>query len=302
MGLKIRNILLLILWACTAVSVHAQKAFKLPEIPAVLQTPQDRADYLVQHYWDLYDFQDTTLLAQPEVSEQAFSNFLSILPYAPQTSVEKGITTLMDSAQQRPASYRYFSKLAEKYLYEPNSPLHNEEFYIPFLQHLVKSSLLTETDKTTPKFRLEMAMKNRVGTTATDLLFETRQGRHTSLKKTVTAPLTLLIFYDPDCDNCIKTQEQLKANTALTEMIRTKQLAVIALYAEGNRKEWDRTKAAMPAAWTVACDESHIDDHQLYDLKAMPTLYLLDAHLNILLKDTTPEKLATFLAAKKGQK
>ena len=207
----------------------------------------------------------------------------------------------MESAAPCHTTYHYFMSLAGKYLYEPNSPFHNEEFYIPFLQHILSVSFLTETEKTTPKFRLEMALKNRVGQTTTDLLLETRQGHHTSLKKIVTTPLTLLIFYDPDCDNCIKTQEELKTNETLSELIKTKQLAVTAIYAEGDRKEWDRTKASMPASWTVCYDESQIDDHQLYDLKAMPTLYLLDAHMNILLKDTTPQKLSAFLIARNKQ-
>lgn len=295
----VRRIVLFVSLFYAVLTVSAQQQpIRLPDIPVILQTPQDRADYLVQHYWDNYDFNDTTLLSNQNITEQAFSNFLSILPYAPYASVNHGINKLMTSAAQCQTTYHYFMKLSAKYLYEPNSPFHNEEFYIPFLQHIVSVSFLSETEKTTPKFRLEMALKNRVGEPATNLLFETRQGHHTSLKKTITTPFTLLIFYDPDCDNCITTQKELKANETLTELIRTKQLAIIAIYAEGDHKEWDRTKASMPSNWTVCCDESRIDDHQLYDLKAMPTLYLLDNHMNVLLKDTSPQKLSSFLAAR----
>lgn len=295
----IRRIVLFVSLFYAVLTVAAQQQpIRLPDIPVILQTPQDRADYLVQHYWDNYDFNDTTLLTHQNITEQAFSNFLSILPYAPYASVNRGINKLMTSAGQCLTTYHYFMKLSAKYLYEPNSPFHNEEFYIPFLQQIVSAPFLTETEKTTPKFRLDMALKNRVGTPATNLLFETRQGRHTSLKKVVTTPFTLLIFYDPDCDNCISTQRELNANEALTELIRTKQLAVIAIYAEGDRKEWDRTKASMPSNWIVCCDESQIDDHQLYDLKAMPTLYLLDDHLNVLLKDASPQKVSSFLATR----
>jgi hypothetical protein len=295
----IRRIVLFVSLFCAVLTVTAQQQpIRLPDIPVILQTPQDRADYLVQHYWDNYNFNDTTLLSNQNITEQAFSNFLSILPYAPYTSVNRGINKLMTSAAQCQTTYRYFIRLAAKYLYEPNSPFHNEEFYIPFLQHIVSASFLTETEKTTPKFRLEMALKNRIGTPATNLLFETRQGRHTSLKKAITTPFTLLIFYDPDCDNCITTQKELKTNDTLTELIQTRKLAVIAIYAEGDRKEWDRTKASMPSNWTVCYDESQIDDHQLYDLKAMPTLYLLDDHLNVLLKDASPQKVSSFLATR----
>lgn len=57
------------------------KAFRLPEIPSVLVVPQERAAYLAIHYWDHFDFTDTALIDMPEITEQAFADFLGILPY-----------------------------------------------------------------------------------------------------------------------------------------------------------------------------------------------------------------------------
>ena len=43
----------------TAVQADTVKKFTLPLIPAMLNTPELRADYLVRHYWDNMDFTDT---------------------------------------------------------------------------------------------------------------------------------------------------------------------------------------------------------------------------------------------------
>lgn len=79
------------LWGCPrqhAASAAAGSApqhpqdFKLPHIPAALTTPEARADYLAAHYWDNFDFRDTTLISRPEITEQAFADFIDLLTAA----------------------------------------------------------------------------------------------------------------------------------------------------------------------------------------------------------------------------
>ena len=43
-------------------------AFRLPDVPAALTEPAERADYLALHYWDRFDFADTTLVRRPEIT------------------------------------------------------------------------------------------------------------------------------------------------------------------------------------------------------------------------------------------
>lgn len=63
----------------TAVQADTVKKFTLPLIPAMLNTPELRADYLVRHYWDNMDFTDTTYINLPDVTEQAWVDFIDIL-------------------------------------------------------------------------------------------------------------------------------------------------------------------------------------------------------------------------------
>lgn len=51
------------------------------DVPVTLTAPEDRAAYLSLHYWDHFDFADTSLISRPEITEQAFVDFLGILPY-----------------------------------------------------------------------------------------------------------------------------------------------------------------------------------------------------------------------------
>ena len=56
------------------------REFRLPDMPVTLTAPGDRAAYLSLHYWDHFDFADTSLISRPEITEQAFVDFISILP------------------------------------------------------------------------------------------------------------------------------------------------------------------------------------------------------------------------------
>lgn len=79
-----------ILFVCTGTAEKDTKEFRLPDVPATLTAPEDRAAYLSLHYWDYFDFADTSLISRPEITEQAFVDFISILPYSSkaQTAVD----------------------------------------------------------------------------------------------------------------------------------------------------------------------------------------------------------------------
>lgn len=53
--------------------------FVYPEVPTMLNTPELRADYLARHYWEHVNFADTNYIHHPEVTEQAWVNFIDIL-------------------------------------------------------------------------------------------------------------------------------------------------------------------------------------------------------------------------------
>lgn len=57
--------------------------FVYPEVPTMLNTPKLRADYLARHYWEHVNFADTNYIHHPEVTEQAWVDFIDILQLVP---------------------------------------------------------------------------------------------------------------------------------------------------------------------------------------------------------------------------
>jgi thiol-disulfide isomerase/thioredoxin len=269
-------------------------AFQMVAIPNVLTTPEDRAEFLVKHYWDNLNFSDTSYIHFPEVTEQAFVDFIDILPYTTYPVATEAITAMLKKAETEEKIFLYFIDLYEKYLYEPNSPLRNDEFYIPVLEMALVSPHIKE--KFRPTELLRVAQKNRLNQKATDFRYTLSDGRKNNLYA-LTTPYTLLFFYNPDCPNCHEVARQLEASQGVASLLKGGQLTILAVYTDDDIKAWRNYLPRMPKDWVISYDEKQaINSEELYDLKAIPTLYLLDADKKVLLKDVTFESLVDYLS------
>ena len=168
-----------------------------------------------------------------------------------------------------------------------------EEYYILFLEELLRQPGLSEYDRIRPAYRLETAKKNRPGTVATDFSYTDCNGNRRTLHGTRGKQL-LLLFYDPACSHCSEILDALHENPLLAELVFKKELTVLAVYTEGDRRLWDETKESMPQEWIVAIDDSRIVERELYSLPAMPVIYLLNRDKTVLLKTPASALLEAF--------
>lgn len=289
-----------------AQEVSASKTFRLPEIPDSLTAPEGRADYFMSHYWDHFDFADTTLISRPEITEQAFAEFIDLLSAMPRPIADRALTRMLQASTADSVMFGYFTDLTEKYLYDPNSPMRNEELYIPVLRYLVDASPLDSLFKIRPRHQLELALKNRPGDIATDFTYTLGSGR-TSRMSDIRADYTILFFNNPDCSDCNRVKEYLGTSPVIGGMLRSRsqesgapsggnKLSVLALYTDQNLPHW--RSATYPDGVINAYDAGQkITVTQSYDLKAIPTLYLLDKDKRIILKDAPVEQIEQWLAA-----
>ncbi|MCD8263179.1 MAG: DUF5106 domain-containing protein [Tannerellaceae bacterium] len=214
-----------------------------------------------------------------------------MVPYDQAVSSIKGMLT---NAEADSTIFNYFTGLYEKYLYEPNSPFLNEEYFIPALEVMVNSGLLDNTAKIRPAYLLELASRNRVNHPATDFVYTLANGQTGNLYG-IKADYTLLYFYNPDCHACREVSDELKASSLVTGMTNKGQLKVLAVYPDQELEAWRNHLSEYPANWINSYDgEMIIKDEEIYDLKAIPTLYLLDKDKKVILKDLTYIQLENY--------
>ncbi|WP_462337370.1 DUF5106 domain-containing protein [Phocaeicola barnesiae] len=279
--------------------VQQQAQFPFPEIPATLTEPEARKSYLLTHYWEQFDFADTTLVNNRDVTEQGFVNFIALLADGTtpeeltRESLENWCAGFIGEAHAR----KVLTQTADDYLFNPNSPFYNEGLYGMYLEALLGKLPQTDAMRSAYRFKLELIRRNNVGEKATDFVYYLSDGtRHTLAATPVKSNRLLLMFYDPECESCHEVLLQMAADTALAEAVRAGKLSVLAVYTEGNEEAWRKALPDMPGGWTVGNDREAVKTGALYDLKAMPSLYLLDGSKTVLLKDAAYEKIRATLA------
>ena len=89
---------------------------------------------------------------------------------------------------------------------------------------------------------------------------------------------------------------RLQNSQLFNNMLTAGQLDILAVYPDEDFSVWQEHKNDIPSRWINARDEKQvINKGQLYDLKAIPSLYLRDRDKIVLLKDTDAETVERYL-------
>ncbi len=127
--------------------------------------------------------------------------------------------------------------------------------------------------------------QNIPGYTANNFSFTTLSGKKNQLYH-IDAKYTLLFFYNPECEACKEYKEMLKSSTVISMAIRTGMLKVLAIYIDKDISIWEKHLPEMPKNWIQGRDNNeYLYKNKIYDLHAIPTIYLLDKDKKVILKD-----------------
>lgn len=211
--------------------------------------------------------------------------FISLLEQAqriPARNAKFVLGQTMELLSKNPKSYRKGLDTAIQRLSDPTDSIHNEELYIAVLNHAIDNYTLSNNEKMRPKALLESALKNRIGTVATDIDYITTDGKKHNLI-TDEAKYTLVYFNDPDCDACAKVKAAMAESTALKGAVDNGKLRVVAINPMSNEKLWK--KSQFPEWITNGFNKSQSINDGTYDLPTLPVFYLLGTDNIVLLKN-----------------
>lgn len=264
--------------------------FPYPEIPAMVTDPIARSTYLVEHYWDKFNFSDTALVNNRAITEQGFADFIGLLfrhrENVASSQMKICIDNFCSAMEKHEHARRVCMQMVDDYLYNPNSPYYNEALYTLYLERMLESKMLDDARKSTLKFKLDLIRRNTPGTVAMDFDYVLPDGKKNSLLRTkVNDDKLLLVFYDPECPSCHEIMKQMIMDETLRNAVSEEKVTVLAVYTEGDVDVWKKSLLDMPEGWIVVHDNMVVKEKALYDLKAMPSIYLLDGHKKVILKD-----------------
>lgn len=274
--------------------------FPFPTIPITLVSQEERLQYLFTHYWDEYDFTDTARIHKGNLTEQALVNYFYLLDATAPEEASESLRDLVKKMKADAVVGEWFREKMEHYLYEPNSPMRNDDYYRTALEAMLSGSNPGDFRLDRLRFQLKTLRTNMKGTKASNFSFKTAGGENTSLWK-LKSNYTLLLLYDPDCSNCRHAIETLAGDPRLASMCGASEngiplLTVLTVAVEGDEDRWFDHLPSLPADWLNGYDEGFvIRDRELYDLRSVPSMYLLDKDKKVLVRDANAPDILEYL-------
>lgn len=279
--------------------------FPAATIPGMIIDQNEAVEYLSLHYWDgiteterTYP-SDSLIVSGVRMSdvEQKFADWTSVLSMATPQVVEKSVARLYDRAlaceRKNPSSnvFETFCDLTYKYLYDPNSPMRNEDIYYHFVKRLASYEGISQEMRDKYAYDAKMCSLNKVGTVAADFRFADKNGKIRTLHS-IEAPVILLFFSNPGCTMCYDIIQTLSGSEAISEWIAAGQLAVLNIYIDEDLEGWRSYMSIYPENWYNGFDpDLVIRTENLYNVRAIPSLYLLDENKKVLFKDVPEQTL-----------
>lgn len=278
------GLIVALLWACNGNNNSKKESNETTPQKASMTSTTDSS---LLHFWDKFDMNDTAQVKNPDIGEQKLADFIGLLSTTPDSALrDKAVDGMLDKAKSNRPNFDHFIKLYERYLYDGNSPMRNDIVYESVLRYLIKTDLLSDLEKEAYRPIYKLLLRNKAGQLAEDFSYELANGKKQKLSQTK-GKYTFLMFYDPECSHCKETIHQLRDTPQLVQLFEQQQVQVLAIDPWGDRNKWKDYMPEISEKWINGFDsESKILSFNLYDLKASPTIYLLDENKRVLLKDT----------------
>ena len=278
--------------------------------PAMMEDPQDRAEYMAMRWFDpitdpsrTYPC-DTVLVSGVRKSdvEQNFANWINLLDMVSLDKARKSVSHIYDrvaACEKKDTSsnaFEEFTNLMVKYLYDPNSPLRNEDYYSAYSERLSKSDLVDELMREKYARETSLSALNRIGTQAADFRFTDKRGKSYSLYS-IKSDYILLFFSNPGCHACKEIIDVLNGDPKISSLINEGVMKVLNIYIDEDLEAWRSYMPIYPETWYNGFDpDLAIRGESLYNVRAIPSLYLLDKDKVVLMKDAPENRLFDYLS------
>ena len=280
----------------------------MPEPPAVITEPKEATEYVLSNYWNeflskTYPCDSAIVNGVPsEEVEKAFGTYVTLLERNCGIDFgRKAVADFFDKIEKFEAAdtssnvFEFFEKMVSKYLYDPNSPVRNEDLYLPYVSRLAVSEYSDLDSRPSYSFETKMCSLNMIGSPAADFTFTDLSGRRHTLYS-VKAETTLLFFTNPGCPACKEIIESLTSDGKIADLVASGRLAVVNVYIDDELDKWREYASVYPKNWYNGYDQSYlIRSDVTYNVRAIPSLYVLDSEKKVIMKDAPVENVLPYL-------
>ncbi len=251
-----------------------------PKVPAGIP-PRNEMIYVLDHFWDDIDFQDTTLMYSPGLPNKIrlyFSLFQrAIPPKEMEEAMKKGLDRLMSAAAVNDVLFEFIlqdiADWAERTEYD-DFFAYLTEFY------LARASCTDEKRKGEFSDIVVSYQKTAPGKVVPEIVIPRDKGGALILSE-IPAKYTLVLFWASWCPHCSEILPQLQL---LYEKYSRSDLEILAISLDDNKEDWERELRKNGYSWINHSELKGWDCSIAYDygIRATPTLILVDRSRTVL--------------------
>ncbi len=259
--------------------------------------------YFQQHYWDDYDFQDDRLIYTP-IYDPKLETYMDKWVVPTPDSVKKQCDFLLTKAEGAPETFKYTLWRLSRWT-ETSKIMGMDEAFVHLVENYYMKGKATWLDSTQLAKYIDRAKKiapNMIGQPAMDLRMRDMNNVVKPLSS-VSAPYTMLIFWESDCGHCKK--ELPKLDSIYKSDLKQYGVKFFAVETSNEVDKWKKfvEEKKLGDGWQHVYDPTRETNFRaFYDVYSTPTIYLLDENKTIVGKridHTNVLGLIEFLEKKK---
>ena len=249
--------------------------------------------WMRSHYWDYTDFRDESLLNNsfwPVFFDNYFDRFVAPTPDSITSALDEVLTKMpINGAFYRFAVLRFMQN------FELSDAPGADIIFVHLADNYLKINQTPWLDIATLsrlEYKANAFRPVLTGKVAPTLTLPDETGRSIQLD-TISAPLTMLIFYSPLCSHCMEVMPDIY-QTWLD--VRVFGLQAVAVSTDNQYRNWQQFIRQQNWAWyDVADPRGENTFEKQYLTNNLPVIYLLDKNKRILRKRIKPEALRDVL-------
>ena len=183
--------------------------------------------------------------------------------------------------------------IVNEYLGERQSPVYNAQGYAAFLRAIASSPASDQGRRLRAEAQLKAYEANRPGTIGADFAMKLRECAPTTLRQQLreAGVPVLVLFHDPECEDCAALIASMQACDALAEAIGAGRAKVVCVNVGGDEQAWHDAPGHIPAGWIDAFSpEGEVMTEEIYFLPTLPALYVMTPEGEVVLREATLEE------------
>lgn len=248
--------------------------FPLPEVPADLTTLNDRADYLVEHYWDRCNMKSA--FSARDKMAGAFSTYLELMPLASADVVMESIDRFLKSIKKNHEGTAFIITRAEAELYSDSAQYQSDEVFLRFLA-AARDCKKLDSDTKKRYAQLESRLSaSQLGAKMPDMPITLTDGTRSSMHSIIdgdTTSITIVYLPDPAHINASMDRTRLEADSRIRNFIADGVLKFVVLYPASGDAAWMSYIQGTPSEWIAGASP---EADALLDRRVYPGFYVLD--------------------------